>query len=54
MLLNARVDPRTEARRRGSLRLSVDPSRFHFFDRETGAALLDYAVQSPEPHAVAS
>ena len=54
MLLNARVDPRTEARRSGSLRLSVDPSRFHFFDRETGAALLDYAAQSPEPYPVVS
>jgi multiple sugar transport system ATP-binding protein len=39
-LLNARVDPRTDARVRGSLRLAVDPRRFHFFDRETGATLL--------------
>ena len=31
-LLNARVDPRTAARVGGSLRLAVDPSRFHFFD----------------------
>jgi multiple sugar transport system ATP-binding protein len=54
MLLNARVDPRTEARRGRSLRLSVDPSRFHFFDQETGAGLLDYEAQSPEPYAVPS
>jgi multiple sugar transport system ATP-binding protein len=40
-LLNARVDPRTEARVGGSLRLALDPSRFHFFDPETGASLLD-------------
>ena len=39
-LLNARVDPRTEARVGRSLRLAVDPRRFHFFDRKTGATLL--------------
>jgi len=39
-LLNARVDPRTDARVREPLRLAVDPRRFHFFDRETGATLL--------------
>ena len=54
MLLNARVDPRTDARRGRSLRLSVDPSRFHFFDQETGAGLLDYETQSSEPYPVAS
>jgi multiple sugar transport system ATP-binding protein len=39
-LLNARVDPRTDARVGSSLRLAVDPRRFHFFDRQSGAALL--------------
>ena len=39
-LLNARVDPRTSARVGGSLRLAVDPTRFHFFDPGSGASLL--------------
>ena len=39
-LLNARVDPRTTARVGDSTRLAFDPSRFHFFDAETGASLL--------------
>jgi multiple sugar transport system ATP-binding protein len=39
-LLNARVDPRTPARVGGTLRLAVDPSRFHFFDPDTGSSLL--------------
>jgi multiple sugar transport system ATP-binding protein len=42
-LLNARVDPRTAARVGEGLRLAVDPTRFHFFDPETGASLLDHA-----------
>jgi multiple sugar transport system ATP-binding protein len=36
MLFNARVDPRTRARRGAPLRLAVDPERLHFFDAETG------------------
>ena len=40
-LLNARVDPRTAARVGGTLRLVVDPARFHFFDPETGLSLLE-------------
>jgi multiple sugar transport system ATP-binding protein len=51
-LLNARVDPRTAARIGGSLRLAVDPSRFHFFEPETGASLLAAAsspATEPEP-----
>ena len=32
----ARVDPRTSARPGATVRLSVDPSRFHYFDRDTG------------------
>ncbi len=35
----ARVDARTRARPGGRVRLSVDPTRFHFFDPATGAAL---------------
>ena len=35
----ARVDPRTKARPGSTVRLSVDPERFHFFDRETGVAI---------------
>jgi multiple sugar transport system ATP-binding protein len=41
-LLNARVDPRTAGRVGASLRLAVDPARFHFFEPETGASLLDH------------
>ena len=40
-LLNARVDPRTAASVGGALRLAVDPARFHFFDPDTGASLVD-------------
>jgi multiple sugar transport system ATP-binding protein len=40
-LLNARVDPRTAARVGDSLRLAVDPARFHFFDPDTGLSLLE-------------
>jgi ABC-type sugar transport system ATPase subunit len=32
----ARVDVATEARPAAPLRLAVDPSGFHYFDRETG------------------
>jgi multiple sugar transport system ATP-binding protein len=39
-LLNARVDPRTRARVGDRVRLALDPSRFHFFDAETGVSLL--------------
>jgi multiple sugar transport system ATP-binding protein len=39
-LFNARVDPRTAAQVGDKLRLAVDPSRFHFFDPETGASLI--------------
>jgi multiple sugar transport system ATP-binding protein len=51
-LLNARVDPRTTARVGGSLRLTVDPVRFHFFDPESGASLLrPDAMSQSEPTA---
>jgi multiple sugar transport system ATP-binding protein len=35
-LLTARVDPRTNARPGQPLTLAVDPSRFHYFDPESG------------------
>jgi multiple sugar transport system ATP-binding protein len=38
-LFTARVDPGTSARPGKPLRLAVDPSRFHFFDPETGLRL---------------
>jgi multiple sugar transport system ATP-binding protein len=38
-LLNARVDPRTAASVGKTMRLAVDPARFHFFDPATGASL---------------
>jgi len=41
-LLNARVDPRTAARVGESVRLALDPARFHFFDSGTGASLVEY------------
>jgi multiple sugar transport system ATP-binding protein len=38
-MFNAQVDPRTKARPGSRLRLAVDPSRFHFFDPDTGESL---------------
>jgi multiple sugar transport system ATP-binding protein len=35
----ARVDPRTKCRPGSTVRLSVDPGRFHFFERESGLAV---------------
>jgi multiple sugar transport system ATP-binding protein len=50
-LFTARVDPRTAARIGASLRLAVDPARFHFFDPQTGASLLaaEAPPAKPEP-----
>ncbi|HZT09968.1 MAG TPA: hypothetical protein VFB09_02940 [Actinomycetota bacterium] len=43
-LFTARVDPATSAKPGAPLRLAVDPSRFHYFDPETGLRLeLDHA-----------
>jgi multiple sugar transport system ATP-binding protein len=42
-LFSARVDARTGARVGKPLQLTVDPSRFHFFDPETGLTLLSRA-----------
>jgi multiple sugar transport system ATP-binding protein len=36
----ARVDARTQATPGATVRLTVDPSRFHFFDPETGHAIV--------------
>jgi multiple sugar transport system ATP-binding protein len=38
-LFTARVDPGTAAKAGTPLRLAVDPSRFHYFDPETGLRL---------------
>jgi multiple sugar transport system ATP-binding protein len=38
-LFTARVDPGTSAKPGTALRLAVDPSRFHYFDAETGLRL---------------
>jgi multiple sugar transport system ATP-binding protein len=38
-LFTARVDPATSAKPGAPLRLAVDPSRFHYFDPETGLRL---------------
>jgi multiple sugar transport system ATP-binding protein len=48
-LLNARVDPRTMAIVGGTLRLAVDPSRFHFFDPDTGSSLLSERASELRP-----
>jgi multiple sugar transport system ATP-binding protein len=39
-LFTARVDPQTSARPGAPLRLAIDPSRFHYFDPETGDRLV--------------
>jgi multiple sugar transport system ATP-binding protein len=35
----ARVDPRTKCRPGSTVRLTVDPGRFHFFERDSGKAI---------------
>jgi multiple sugar transport system ATP-binding protein len=53
-LLNARIDPRTGARVGGRLRLALDPGRFHFFDPDAGASLLEARAPTlPDPVAIA-
>jgi multiple sugar transport system ATP-binding protein len=42
-LFTARIDPRTRARAGDTVRLALDPSRFHFFDAQTGARLVEAA-----------
>jgi hypothetical protein len=48
-LLNARVDPRTSARVGSTVRLTVDPTRFHFFDADTGSSLLHERTRERRP-----
>jgi multiple sugar transport system ATP-binding protein len=43
-LFTARVDARTSARPGADLRLAIDPTRFHFFDPQTGASLSTESV----------
>jgi multiple sugar transport system ATP-binding protein len=45
-LFNARVDPRARIAVGDTLRLAVDPTRFHFFDPASGASLMDEASAS--------
>jgi len=47
VLFTARVDARTGARPGARATLALDPSRFHFFDPETGLALLDREEAQP-------
>jgi multiple sugar transport system ATP-binding protein len=52
-LFGARVDPRVNAVVGRSLTLAVDPTRFHFFDVETGYSLLAASgirADEPLPH----
>jgi multiple sugar transport system ATP-binding protein len=55
-LFTARVDPRTRAHVNETLRLAVDPQRFHFFDHATGANLVerDTPPENPAPPAEAA
>jgi multiple sugar transport system ATP-binding protein len=46
-IFTARVDPTTSARPGAPLRLAVDPSRFHYFDPQTGLRLETGAVRAP-------
>jgi multiple sugar transport system ATP-binding protein len=45
-LFSARVDPKTRAQVGETLELAVDPTRFHFFDPETGRSLLQRKAAS--------
>ncbi|HET8605882.1 MAG TPA: sn-glycerol-3-phosphate ABC transporter ATP-binding protein UgpC [Gaiellaceae bacterium] len=45
-LFNARVDPRTSARRGASVRLALDPGYLHYFDAGTGESLLAGAAHT--------
>ena len=54
VLVNARVDPRTDARVGDALRLTLDPARFHFFDPGTGTSLLGAgSARAEEPVSLA-
>jgi multiple sugar transport system ATP-binding protein len=51
ILFTARLDPRTRVRQGADAELAVDPARFHFFDVETGEALVGDSVVALEPAA---
>ncbi len=53
-LFTARVDPRTRVRGTGDAELAVDPSRFHFFDPVSGAALPTSGRRQLTPAAVSA
>jgi hypothetical protein len=46
-VFTAAVDARTAAVPGGRVRLSVDPARFHFFDRDTGQVIRTHPAQVP-------
>jgi multiple sugar transport system ATP-binding protein len=46
-VFTAAVDARTAARSGRRVRLSVNPSRFHFFDRDTGRVLATHPAEVP-------
>jgi multiple sugar transport system ATP-binding protein len=46
-VFTAAVDARTTARTGGRVRLSVNPARFHFFDRETGRVIRTRPLEVP-------
>jgi multiple sugar transport system ATP-binding protein len=46
-VFTAAVDARTTAGPGGRLRLSVNPARFHFFDRETGQVIRTHPLEVP-------
>ena len=47
-VFTAAVDSRTAARPGRRTRLSVNPARFHFFDRDTGRAIVSQAVEAAD------
>jgi multiple sugar transport system ATP-binding protein len=48
-VFTAAVDARTAAQTGGRVRLSVNPARFHFFDRETGRVIRTRPLEVPAP-----
>jgi multiple sugar transport system ATP-binding protein len=48
-VFTAAVDARTAAQPGGRVRLSVNPDRFHFFDRDTGRVIRTRPLEVPAP-----
>jgi hypothetical protein len=46
-VFTAAVDARTSADPGGRVRLSVNPARFHFFDRDTGQVIRTRPLEVP-------